>query len=70
MSKDNRIEEKFTGSKVMKLSGEDLADWLEGLADDGEVEKLQQVMVAFLPAIVFCLRKVDLEEELKLLDKN
>jgi len=52
---------------ILKLSGEELADWLEGLAEEEEYQKLQQVLVAFLPAIVFCLRKVDLEEELKLL---
>lgn len=62
------MEERFTGAGVMKLTGEELADWIEGLAEDGEVEKLQQVLVAFLPAIVFCLRKVDLDEELKMME--
>jgi hypothetical protein len=53
--------------EILKLSGEELADWLEGLAEAEEYQQLQQVLVAFLPAIIFCLRKVDLEEELKLL---
>lgn len=52
--------------KTLKLSGEDLADWLELLDQQEDDEKLLQVILAFLPAIIFALRRVDLEEELKI----
>ncbi len=52
--------------EVMKLTGEDLADWLEALEEEGDDDKLADVLIGFLPAIVFALRSTDLEEELKL----
>jgi hypothetical protein len=52
--------------ETMKLSGEDLADWIEALDEAEEDQKLAEVLFAFLPAIVYALRRTDLEEELKL----